>query len=144
MMVPFVILAGLLGALAMVLATYLFHLRRIAMVDFGRLIATKLLRYHSHGTQLGLALHLLNGVVLAFIYAFVINPIPGPSLVKGAIYGVALWLVMMLVVLPAFGDGFFGRRSDRSAAASGLVLHLLYGLILGAAFAPHPLQGLLT
>src|SRR5579862_7541313 len=123
-----VVLAGLLGALAMALATYLFHLRRVAMVDFGRLIATKLLRYHSHGTQLGLALHLVNGVVLAFIYALVVQPfLPGPSLVKGALYGVVLWLIMMVVVLPAFGDGFFGWRSDRLAGPSGLALHLLYG-----------------
>ncbi len=131
-----VILAGLLGAGAMALATYLFHFRRVAMVDFGRLIATKLLRYHSHGTQLGLALHLVNGIVLAFIYALVVQPfLPGHSFVKGALYGLALWLIMMLVLLPALGDGFFAWRSDRYAAPSGLALHLLYGLILGAVFA---------
>ncbi|HEY3116933.1 MAG TPA: DUF6789 family protein [Chloroflexota bacterium] len=131
-----VALAGLLGAIAMALATSLFHFRRVAMVDFGRLIATKLLRYHSHGTQLGLALHLVNGIVLAFIYALIVQPfLPGPALAKGALYGVALWLIMMLGVLPALGDGFFGWRSDRSAAPSGLALHLLYGLILGAVFA---------
>jgi uncharacterized membrane protein YagU involved in acid resistance len=118
----------------MALITYVFNAVRVPVVDFGRLIATKILGYHSHGTRLGLALHLLNGVVLALIYAAVFQPfLPGPPLVRGLTYGAALWLVMMLGVLPLLRDGFFGWGVSRSMVPSALVAHLTYGLVLGLA-----------
>jgi hypothetical protein len=49
----------------------------------------------------------------------------------GVLYGAALWLVMMVVVLPLLGDGFFGWRVSRTMIPSALGVHLLYGLILG-------------
>ena len=129
-----VAIAGAAGALAMAVASYVFNAMGIPMVDFGRLIATKILRYHSHRTRLGLALHLLNGVILALIYAlFIVNVLPGAYWVRGLIYGTGLWLLMMVVVLPLIGDGFFGWRTSRSMIPSALAVHLLYGIILGFA-----------
>jgi hypothetical protein len=135
--IPRVIIAGLIGALSMALASYLFSSMNIPMVDFGRLIATKILRYHSHRTRLGLFLHLANGVILALVYAIFLWPfIPGEYWLRGLTYGVFLWLAMMVVVLPAIGDGFFGWKVSRSMIPSALVVHLLYGLVLG--FTVHP------
>ena len=79
-----IVVAGIAGALAMSVASYLFNVLRVPMVDFGRLIATKVLRYHSHGTRLGMALHIGNGVLLALIYALVVAQLlPGASWVRG-------------------------------------------------------------
>jgi len=128
-----IVVAGIVGAAAMVIATYLFHALGLPMVDFGRLLATKILRYHSHGTRLGLVLHLVNGVVLAIIYALLVDVVPGPDWVRGLGYGAALWLVMMVVALPMFGDGFFGSRGPRGTVLSSFAVHLVYGLILGLA-----------
>jgi hypothetical protein len=129
-----IVVAGLFGAAAMVVATWVFHAAGLPMVDFGRLLATKILGYHSHGTRLGLVLHLVNGVVLALIYAlFVVDWLPGLHVLRGIVYGFALWLVMMLVALPLLGDGPFGSRAPKGTAVSALVVHLLYGLILGLA-----------
>ncbi|MBM2809872.1 MAG: hypothetical protein HW416_631 [Chloroflexi bacterium] len=121
----------------MAFASYLFSAMNIPMVDFGRLIATKILRYHSHRTRLGLVLHLANGVLLALVYAIFLGPlIPGDYWLRGLIYGAGLWLFMMVAVLPAMGDGFFGWKTSRSMIPSALVVHLVYGLVLG--FAVHP------
>jgi len=130
-----VALAGLLGAVAMALVSAVFNAVRVPMVDMGRLIATKLLRYHSHGTKLGLALHLLNGVILALVYALAVERfLPGAYWARGLTYGLGLWLLLMLVVLPLLGDGFLGRRTGWAMAPSALAVHLIYGLILGFAF----------
>ncbi len=128
-----IVIAGIVGAAAMVIFTYLFHALGLPMVDFGRLLATKILRYHSHGTRLGLALHLINGVVLAVIYTMLVEVMPGPGWVRGLTYGAALWLVMMIVVMPLLGDGFFASRTPRGTVQSALAVHLVYGLILGLA-----------
>ena len=133
-----VIIAGIIGAVSMALATMIFNAVRVPVVDFGRLLATKILRYHSHGTRLGLVLHIVNGVVLALFYAILIEPRLEPLLpiywLRGLLYGVALWLMLMMVVLPLVGDGLFGGRGRRGMIGSALVVHLIYGLILGFAF----------
>ena len=133
-----VIVAGIIGAVAMALATFLFNAIRVPVVDFGRMLATKILRYHSHGTRLGLVLHVINGVVLAFVYAILIEPrlqlIIPIYWARGLLYGAALWLILMVVVLPVVGDGFFGSKGSRGMIGSALVVHLLYGLVLGFAF----------
>jgi uncharacterized membrane protein YagU involved in acid resistance len=127
-----VIFAGLVGALSMALASYVFNAMGVPMVDFGRLIATKMLGYHSHGTRLGFAMHLVNGVLLALLYAVLVAQwLPGTPWMKGIIYGILLWLGMMLVVLPALGDGVLGLKTSRAVAPSALAAHLLYGLSLG-------------
>ena len=125
-----VILAGLLGAVAMALTALFFNAIRVPVVDIGRLIATKLLGYHSSGTRIGLALHMSTGIVLALIYALIAPAIPGPALLHGIGYGILLWLFMMVVVLPSMGDGFFGRNSTTPMMGSALVTHLLYGVVL--------------
>lgn len=133
-----VIIAGILGALSMALATFLFNAIRVPVVDFGRLLATKILRYHSHGTRLGLVLHVLNGILLAFVYAVFIEPRLTPIMpiywLRGLVYGIALWLALMVIVLPLVGDGLFGGRGRRGMVASALVVHLIYGAILAFAF----------
>ena len=133
-----VIVAGILGAISMAVATFLFNAVRVPVVDFGRLLATKILRYHSHGTRLGLVLHLVNGVLLALVYAILIEPQLAPFIqfywLRGLLYGFALWLMLMMVVLPIVGDGFFGGRGRSGMVGSALVVHLIYGLILGFAF----------
>ncbi|MPZ13418.1 MAG: hypothetical protein GEU73_03170 [Chloroflexi bacterium] len=129
-----IVIAGLAGAASMSVASFLFNALGIPMVDFGRLIATKILHYHSHGTRLGLVLHLTNGILLALVYALVVvQLLPGPYWVRGLAYGGALWLLMMAIMLPVLGDGFFGWRTSRDTIPSALAVHLLYGLILGFA-----------
>jgi len=62
---------------------------------------------------------------------------PAPWL-KGMIFGVLAWLLMMIAFMPLVGAGFFGVKAGPSAAAGLLVLHLVFGAVLGATY------GLLT
>ena len=55
---------------------------------------------------------------------------PGPRLLRGALWGVLLWLAAMVVVVPlAGGPLFFGFGMPMMAA---LVAHVVYGVILAA------------
>lgn len=58
----------------------------------------------------------------------------GPAWLRGAAYGVALWLVAQAVVMPLAGVGFFSMAKPRrlAALAWSLGTHLLYGVVLGA------------
>src|SRR3970040_211131 len=53
----------------------------------------------------GMAMHFVHGTV---IYAYVLYAmLPGNPAVKGALWGVVLWLLAQVVVMPMMGGGFF-------------------------------------
>jgi hypothetical protein len=57
---------------------------------------------------------------------------------KGIIFGVFAWLMMMVVFMPLAKAGIFGFRLGPMAAAVTLAYHLVYGAVLGTTY------GLLT
>jgi len=67
----------------------------------------------------------LAGVV--FVYLFKQKRI----LWTGFFWGALLWLGMQLVVLPLLGWGAFGTAITPKIAVATLVLHLIYGGVLG-------------
>ena len=50
---------------------------------------------------------------------------------KGLGLGIVLWLIMQLVVLPLLGWGLFGAAVTSKIAGATLLLHLIYGAVLG-------------
>jgi|GEM_PF-1284884 len=57
---------------------------------------------------LGWAAHFMIGLVLAVIYTAVFaHRLPGPSPMRGALYGIAPWPMAQLVVVPMIGSGLF-------------------------------------
>ncbi|MCC6887131.1 MAG: hypothetical protein IT536_01125 [Hyphomicrobiales bacterium] len=57
---------------------------------------------------------------------------------KGLIFGVFAWLMMMILFMPLAKAGWFGTLIGPSAAIVTLGMHLVYGLVLGVSY------GLLT
>jgi uncharacterized membrane protein YagU involved in acid resistance len=57
---------------------------------------------------------------------------------KGLIFGVFAWLMMMVLFMPLAKAGWFGTRIGSYAAMVTLGMHLIYGLVLGVVY------GLLT
>ena len=57
---------------------------------------------------------------------------------KGLVFGVFAWLLMMILFMPLAKAGWFGTRIGPAAALVPLGYHLIYGLFLGVAY------GLLT
>lgn len=73
--------------------------------------------------------HLLYGGVFGAIFASVVDPV---SVLKGLGLGVLLWAAMGIAVLPLLGWGPFGTAVTPRVAVATLVLHLIYGTVLGA------------
>ncbi len=53
---------------------------------------------------------------------------------KGIIVGVFAWLMMMVAFMPLAGAGFFGAKIGITALVGLLILHLVYGVVLGATY----------
>lgn len=62
--------------------------------------------------------------------------LPGKTeLVKGLWLSIFAWLVMMLVWMPMANVGVFASALGWTTAAVTLVLHLIFGVVLGASYA---------
>jgi uncharacterized membrane protein YagU involved in acid resistance len=85
---------------------------------------------------LGWAAHLMIGVVLGLGYAFVARWVPGPPLLRGALYALAPFLAAQIMVMPMMGMPIF---SGSAVMAMGSLLgHLVYGAVLGLVYGPVP------
>lgn len=80
---------------------------------------------------LAIGLHLAYGGVFGALLAAGGRPV---TLAKSLGLGVALWLLMGLLFLPALGWGVFGTAVTPTVAVATLALHLVYGAVLGLAF----------
>lgn len=84
----------------------------------------------------GWVLHFLIGTVLWGVgFALLYKALPGKGpVVKGIVFGVLAWLLMMLIPMPMAGAGLFGMKMGMMAPVMTLVLHLIWGAVLGATF----------
>jgi uncharacterized membrane protein YagU involved in acid resistance len=76
--------------------------------------------------------HLMIGVVLAMGYAIVAPRLAGPAWARGALYGIAPWLMAQLVVIPMMGMPVFS--GSLVMATGSLIGHLVYGGVVGAVY----------
>src|SRR5215204_6874101 len=53
---------------------------------------------------------------------------------KGMIFGVFAWLMMMVTFMPLAGAGFFGAKIGITPVLGLLFLHLVYGVVLGVTY----------
>lgn len=77
---------------------------------------------------LAVGLHLGYGGLFGAILARVARPV---TIGKGLALGVGLWVLMQVTFLPFLGWGLFGTAITPKIAVATLVLHLVYGGVLG-------------
>jgi hypothetical protein len=81
--------------------------------------------------------HLLVGIVMALLYAYVVEPaLPRGPLFKGMTYAIAVWLLNAVVVLPSTGQGFAGSAQLTLAGILWYAAaHMLFFMILALGYA---------
>jgi hypothetical protein len=68
------------------------------------------------------------------MYAWLDPKLPGSHLVRGAIFATGAWLIMMVVLMPMAGAGLFGMHLGLMAPVATLMLHWIYGAVLGGVY----------
>ena len=59
----------------------------------------------------------------------------GEPWVKGLVFGALAWLVSMVLFMPMADEGFFGKKIGVPGVGVGLLLHLVYGFVVGNVYA---------
>jgi uncharacterized membrane protein YagU involved in acid resistance len=123
------ILAGVIGTAVMtVVGLYVAPLMGIPPMNPADMLAGAM----GGSMVLGWLGHFMIGIILAVIYALVSGALPGPPVVRGALYGLAPFLVAMIVVMPMMGMPLFGGSA--AMAMGSLIGHLVYGGIVGGVY----------
>lgn len=125
-----------MGTLALTFIMYVAAPRIIGRrMDLVQMLATLLNR----SWQSALVVHIVTGsLVLPIFYSYVVSPyIPLRPWLRGALWGLFLWLLVESVAVPLAGGGVFHVQAGAlPAALTSLGAHLLYGLTLGLVAAP--------
>jgi len=87
-------------------------------------------------TTAGWAVHFMIGTIAwGGGFAILYDHIPGgSSLIKGIVFGIGAWLGMMIAIMPMAGAGFFGMNLGIMAPMMTLILHIIFGAVLGIAY----------
>jgi uncharacterized membrane protein YagU involved in acid resistance len=123
------ILAGLIGTAVMTMVgVWVAPMMGIPPMNPAEMLAQPM----GGSIVLGWIGHLMVGVVLAIIYAAVAPRLVGPPWARGALYGIAPWLMAQLVVIPMMGMPVFSGAF--AMALGSLIGHLIYGAVVGAVY----------
>lgn len=90
------------------------------------------------GVVLAIALNLLMGLVLALVYGRLVEPmLGGRGWRKGVLFSLIPWVLSVVAFLPLIGGGFVGSDIDAGPLPilGNLILHLVYGAVLGSVYA---------
>ncbi|GAB6069659.1 hypothetical protein JCM30760_07560 [Thiomicrorhabdus hydrogeniphila] len=85
--------------------------------------------------QMGWIMHFVIGAGYGVLMALLFNKIPfNCGLKKGMVLGLLGWLMMMVVIMPMMGQGLFAVNMGMMAPVMTLILHLIFGMVLGASY----------
>jgi hypothetical protein len=94
------------------------------------------------GRDIGWMVHFLVGTVAWGGFFAILQPFlpsrSGP--VRGMMFGVGAWLAMMLVMMPIADAGYFGLSLGWTTPFTTLLLHLIFGALLGLSGAMLPMS----
>lgn len=58
----------------------------------------------------------------------------GSHWIKGTLFGIGAWILMMILVMPMAGAGLFGINLGVMAPVMTLIMHVIDGLVLGGIY----------
>jgi hypothetical protein len=126
-------IAGAVGALVLAGLFRFFHASGLLeQLD----IITLIDRVSSIGRASAWTDHFIVGALLwgPLFAGFHATTAERPIWQKGLLFSVLAWLAMMLVFMPVIGAGLFGWRLGLTVPVGMLVLHLIFGAVLGLTF----------
>ena len=130
-------IAGFLGGYILVIFAQWAPRYGLPRIDFSRGMTQLTFGESYEGPApygLGLAQVHINGILFGLLYATVVGPLMPdlPSAVRGIIWGFVLFVAAQLIFVPIFlKGGVFSLKHGPTAWITALVVHVLYGLVVG-------------
>ncbi len=128
--------AGLLSGFIATIVLSVLMVMKAKMGVMPDLNAIKMLAGMMHGPMLmGWVAHFMIGtVVWGLLFAALVNKLPGGVMSSAIIFSIGAWLLMMIGPMPMAGAGLFGVNIGMMAPVATLMLHLIWGVVLGFSY----------
>lgn len=82
-----------------------------------------------------LAHFVIGAFVWGGLFALLEPSVPGQShWVRGVVFGIGAWILMMIAVMPMAGAGMFGMSLGMMAPVMTLGLHVIFGAVPGGTY----------
>jgi hypothetical protein len=120
-----------------------FMLAKASMGLMPDMNAIKMLTNMAHGMigtpaspVVGWIIHFLIGTILwGVLFGLLAEILPGRHYAaRGMVFSIGAWVLMMVLVMPLAGAGLFAAKLGLGAPIATLVLHLIYGAVLGGVY----------
>lgn len=133
---PAVAIAGVAAGAAYVVAQEVDIRLTGRNVDDLAALGRFVVRQPGQARLVGLAIHLVNSIVLALIYSRVESKLPGPPAARGALFATVENIVLYPITMfdekhPGIRDGSIARYWTWPAFLQSVPRHLVYGAVLG-------------
>jgi hypothetical protein len=141
------ILAGFLATFAMTIVLVAAYglASSVGRVDgtavqrwFWALVSNPVAEQTADRVVLAIGANLAMGLLLALVYARYAEPrLHGPTWWRGMQFALVPWLLSLIIFLPLMGGGLLGLDIGAGPLPilGNLILHLVYGAVLGSAYA---------
>ncbi len=128
--------AGLLSGFIATIVLSLLMVMKAKMGVMPDLNAIKMLASMMHGPMvMGWFAHFMIGtVVWGLLFAALVNKLPGGVMSSAIIFSIGAWLLMMIGPMPMAGAGLFGLNLGMMAPVATLMLHIIWGAVLGFSY----------
>jgi len=86
---------------------------------------------------MGWVAHFMIGTIIwGILFALLVDKLPGGIMSSAIIFSIIAWIMMMIGPMPMAGAGLFGMQLGigMMAAVATLVLHLIWGIVLGLVY----------
>jgi len=84
---------------------------------------------------MGWVAHFIIGtLVWGILFAMLVNKLPGNIITSAILFSIGAWLMMMIGPMPMAGAGLFGLKLGIMAPVATLMLHIIWGVVLGLVY----------
>ena len=127
------------GIISGLVATVVLSILMIAKARMGlmpELNAIKMLAGMMGGPLvMGWVAHFVIGTIIwGILFALLVDKLPGGVMISAIIFSILAWVLMMIGPMPMAGAGLFGMNMGMMAPAATLMLHIIWGIVLGITY----------
>ncbi len=128
--------AGLISGFIATLVLSAIMVLKAKMGLMPDLNAIKMLAGMMHAPlAMGWAAHFMIGVVVwGILFSILVDKLPGGTLMSAIVFSIGAWFAMMIGPMPMAGAGLFGLHIGIMAPIATLILHLIWGTVLGLSY----------
>jgi hypothetical protein len=125
--------AGLISGLVATIALSIIMVVKTKMGVMPELNAIKMLAgMMGSSLIMGWVAHFIIGIfVWGILFALLVNKLPGGVMISAILFSIGAWLIMMLGPMPMTGEGLFGLKLGMMVPVATLMLHIIWGVVLG-------------